>query len=156
MLHTALLHLHNLTWWIILFSGLWANFRVWRGHLAETPWTRRERMAGLIFSSALATQLLIGLALYCNSEIVSKFMKHEAVGQEKLTAGFFGAMHPLAMFTAVVIGQVGFSVSKRMGDDRRKYQVAAMSYTAALVLLLLAVPWPWMSYGRSLMPWSVH
>jgi hypothetical protein len=56
------------------------------------------------------------------------------------------------MFTAVILGQVGFSVSKRLSDDRRKYHVAALCYTAALVALLLAVPWPWLSYGRSLMP----
>jgi cytochrome c biogenesis factor len=148
----GLLHLHNLIWWIILISGLWANFRVWRGHLAETPWTRRERLAGLIFSSALATQLLVGLVLYFNSPIVKSLMTGQADGPERLKAAFFGVMHPLAMFTSVVLGQVGFSVSKRLGDDRRKYQVAAMCYTAALVVLLIAVPWPFLSYGRSLMP----
>ena len=152
MFYKALLHLHNLTWWIILFSGLWANFRVWRGHLAETPWTRRERLCGLVFSSALATQLVIGLTLYFNSPAVHLLMTGQAVGGERLKAVFFGLIHPLTMFTAVVLGQVGFSVSKRMSDDRRKYHLAALCYTAALVVLLLAVPWPWLSYGRSLMP----
>jgi len=61
-------------------------------------------------------------------------------------------MHPLTMFAAVVLGQVGFSVSKRLGDDRRKYLVAVVCYTAALVILLTAVPWPFLSYGRSLAP----
>ena len=56
------------------------------------------------------------------------------------------------MFTAVVLGQAGFSVSKRLSDDRRKYRMAVICYTAALVVLLLAVPWPWLSYGRSLVP----
>jgi hypothetical protein len=152
MFYKALLHLHNLTWWIILISGLWANFRVWRGHLAETPWTRRERLAGLVFSSALATQLLIGLTLYFNSPIVQDLLAGKVVGADRLKATFFGIMHPLTMFTAVVLGQVGFSVAKRLSDDRRKYQMAAMCYTAALVVLLLAVPWPFLSYGRSLLP----
>ncbi len=152
MLYKALLHLHTLTWWIILFSGLWANFRVWRGHLAETPWTRRERLAGLIFTSALLTQFLIGVTLYFNSPIVQDFLAGRAVGADRLQATFFGILHPLMMFTAVVLGQVGFSVSKRMSDDRRKYQMAAMCYTLALLVLLLAVPWPFLSYGRSLMP----
>jgi hypothetical protein len=53
MLYGATRHLHNLTWWIILFTGLWAIFRVCRGHLAQLTWTRHERLAGLIFSSAL-------------------------------------------------------------------------------------------------------
>ena len=67
MYFVATRHLHDLTWWIILFTGLWAVFRAWRGRLARLPWTRKERLAGLVFSSALATQLLIGLALLSES-----------------------------------------------------------------------------------------
>ncbi|MGA2255942.1 MAG: hypothetical protein ABSG53_14955 [Thermoguttaceae bacterium] len=152
MFYKATLHLHNLTWWIILFSGLWAIFRVWRGYLAQSSWTRHERLAGLVFSSALATQLLIGLALYSQSPVVRPLFVGGAAGLDRLAATFFGLIHPLTMFTAVVLGQVGFSVSKRLSDDRRKYRIAVICYTAALVVLLLAVPWPFLSYGRSLAP----
>jgi len=152
MFYIATRHLHTLTWWIILFAGLWAIFRVWRGHLTQLPWTRHERLAGLVFSSALATQLMIGLTLYFQSEAVRPLFVGGATGPERLAATFFGLIHPLAMFAAVVLGQVGFSVSKRLNDDRRKYRIAVICYTAALVVLLLAVPWPWLSYGRSLMP----
>ena len=152
MFYKATLHLHILTWWIILFTGLWAVFRVWHGHLAQSPWTRQARLAGLVFSSALATQLLIGLALYFQSPVVRPLLVGGATEPERVAATFFGLIHPLAMFTAVVVGQVGFSVSKRLGDDRRKYRIAVICYTAALLVLLLAVPWPWLSYGRSLMP----
>jgi len=152
MFYKAALHLHALTWWVILFTGLWAVFRVWRGDLAQSAWTRRERLAGLVFSSALATQLLIGLALYSQTPVVRPLFVGGAAGLERLAATFFGLIHPMAMFTAVVLGQVGFSVSKRLSDDRRKYRTAVICYTAALVVLLLAVPWPWLSYGRSLLP----
>ena len=80
MFYKATLHLHNLTWWIILFTGLWAVFRVCRGHLAQLPWTRHERLAGLVFSSALATQLLIGLALYFQSPVVRPLFTGGAAG----------------------------------------------------------------------------
>ena len=150
MFYIATRHLHTLTWWIILFTGLWAIFRVWRGHLAALAWTRHERLAGLVFSSALATQFLIGLALYCQSPMVGPLFRRGGAG--RCTAIFFGLIHPLAMFTAVVLGQAGFSVSKRVRDDRRKYRIAVVCYTAALLVLLLAVPWPWLSYGRSLVP----
>jgi hypothetical protein len=152
MFYKAMLHLHNLTWWIILISGLWAIFRVWRGYLAQSAWTRHERLAGLVFSSALATQLLFGLTLYFQSPVVRPLFTGGATGSERFAAAFFGMMHPLTMFTAVVLGQAGFSVSKRLSDERRKYRVAVLCYTAALVVLLLAVPWPWLSYGRSLVP----
>lgn len=152
MLYKATLHLHTLTWWIILFTGLWAVFRVGRGYLAQSPWTRYERLAGLVFSSALATQFLIGLALYFQSPAVRPLFSGEAAGPDGFAATFFGLIHPLAMFTAAVLGQVGFSVAKRLSGDGRKYRCAAICYAAALVVLLSAVPWPWLSYGRSLMP----
>jgi hypothetical protein len=154
MLHTAALHLHKLTWWIVLLSGLWTVARVWRGKLSGAAWTKREKLAGLVFSSALATQFLFGLLLYFNSDIVHKFLTGGAAGIERLTATFFGMMHPLAMFTAVVLGQVGYSVSKRMRDDHGKFRAAAFCYTAALAIVLLSVPWPFLSYGfgRTLMP----
>ena len=151
-LYIATLHLHTLTWWIILLTGLWAIVRVWRGYLAQSAWTRHERLAGLVFSSALATQLLIGLGLYFQSPVVRPLFAGGAAGPDGFAATFFGLIHPLAMFTAVVLGQVGFSVAKRVNGDQRKYRVAAICYTAALVVLLLAVPWPWLSYGRSLAP----
>jgi hypothetical protein len=152
MFYIATKHLHNLTWWIILFTGLWAVFRVWRGQLARLAWTRHERLAGLVFSSALATQLLIGLALYFQSPVVRPLFAGGAAGAEQLAATFFGLIHPLAMFTAVVSGQVGFSVSKRLSDDRRKYRVAVICYTAALVVPLCTVLWAWLGYGRSPLP----
>ena len=152
MLYIATLHLHTLTWWIILFTGLWAVVLAWRGHWAQSAWTRRERLAGLVFSGALATQLLIGLALYFQSPVVRPLFAGEAGWSEGFAATFFGLIHPLVMFTAVVLGQVGFSASKRLSDDRRKYRIAVICYTAALVVLLLAVPWPGLSYGRSLVP----
>jgi hypothetical protein len=152
MFYKATLHLHDLTWWIILFTGLWTMFRVWRGHLAQLTWTRHERLAGLTFSSALATQFLIGLALYFQSPLARAFFAGGAGG----TATFFGLSHPLAMFAAVVLGQVGFSVSKRLSDDRRKYQLAVSCYTAALAVVLFAVPWGRLSLGRPPLPDNAH
>jgi hypothetical protein len=154
MFYKMLLHTHNLIWWIILLTGLWAAARIWRGKLTDRAWTKRERLAGLVFSSALATQLLIGLALYFQSPLVQPLFSGGAVGIERLKAVFFGLMHPLAMLTAIALGQVGYSVSKRVRDDRAKYRTAALCYTAALAIVLLAVPWPFLSYGhgRSLLP----
>ena len=152
MFYKATLHLHTLTWWIILFTGLWAIFRIWRGHLGQAAWTRHERLAGLVFSSALATQLLIGLALYFQSPVVRPLFTGGAAESERLIANFFGLIHPLATFTAVVLGQVGFSVSKRLSDDRRKYRIAVICYTVALVVPLLAVLWAWLNYGRAPLP----
>lgn len=154
MMYVATRHLHDFLWWIVLLSGLWAVFRTWRGKLAGAAWTGHDRLAGLVFSTALATQLLIGLALYSQSPIARAMLAGGAVGGERLQAVFFGVIHPAAMISAVVLGQAGYSVSKRIGGDRRKFRVAAVCYAVALAIVLLAVPWPFMPYGagRTLLP----
>jgi hypothetical protein len=145
-------HLHILIWWIILVSGLWAVVRVWRGQLAGAAWTKMDKIAGLVFSSALATQFLVGTLLYSTDDVVRQFLHGGAAGPDRLTSTFFGVLHPLAMFTAVILGQVGYSFSKRLGTDTAKFRVAALCYTAALAIVLIAVPWPGLPYGHSLVP----
>ena len=106
-----------------------------------------------MFSSALATQLLVGLALYLQSPLVHGLLAGGAAGFDPRAATFFGLIHPLIMFTAVVLGQVGFSASKRISDNRRKFRVAAGCCTGVLVLVSAGVFWAWFSYGRSLLPY---
>ena len=142
MLYIATQHLHVLVWWIILCSGFWAVFRAWRGFLGSLPWRRHERIAGLAFSSALATQLLIGLALYFQSPLKDPLFAGGAVGAERTLSLFFGLIHPLAMFTAVIFGQVGFSVSKRLADDREKYRAASSATRPRWRLCSYACPGP--------------
>jgi hypothetical protein len=155
MLYLITRHLHTLTWWIILLSGIWAVVVTWRGMLTGAAWTKRDRLAGLIFSSALATQLIIGLVLYYASysggKAVHDYFAGVVVGRERFIAAFFAMMHPVAMFTAVVLGQAGFSVSKRLTDDRSKFRAAALCYTVALAIVLVSVPWPFMPYGAGRM-----
>ena len=148
MFYIATRHLHTLTWWIILFTGLWAIFRVWRGHLAALAWTRHERLAGLVFSSALATQFLIGLALYFQSPMVRPLFARRADADRDFLRPdpSPGDVHGRGLGAGRLFGL------ERRSDDRRKYRIAVVCYTAALVVLLLAVPWPWLSYGRSLVP----
>ena len=149
MFYKATLHLHNLTWWIILFTGLWTIFRVWRGHLARLAWTRHERLAGLVFSSALATQLLDRPGVVFS----------ESGGAPVICGGAGRTGHDLLRpdpspddVHVRGLGAGRLFGLEAAGDDRRKYRMAVICYTAALVVLLLAVPWPFMSYGRSLLP----
>ena len=90
MFYIATLHLHNLTWWIILFTGLWAVVRVWRGILPNRVGRGMRRLAGLVFSSALATQFLFGLALYLQSPVVRPLFAGGAAGPERRPRLFSG------------------------------------------------------------------
>ncbi len=144
------LHLHTTLWWLIILTGLWAVVRVWRGRLSATVWTKSDKLAGLVFSSLLATQFLFGIALYCLSPTVKPLF--DAAAEKMPGLHFYGMLHPMLMFTAVVLAQLGYSVSKRVAGDARKFHWAVVCYTNALLIVLLATPWPFYSFGRSLVP----
>ena len=152
MYFIATWHLHDLTWWLVLFTGLWAVFP-----LARTP--------GPLALDAKGTARRPDV-FQCPGHPAFAWPVHStfrvrlcivfaggAAGLDPRAAIFFGLIHPLIMLAAVVLGQVGFSVSKRLSDDRRKYVIATGCYTAALAVVLLTVLWAWFSYERSLLPY---
>jgi hypothetical protein len=65
---------------------------------------------------------------------------------------FFAVEHPFMMLLAVIVAQAGFSLSKRAGSDRAKFVRAAICYTISAVLILAAIPWPFLKAGRPLLP----
>lgn len=145
---------HNLFRWIIVLSGCWALMRVWSGLLTKAAWGKQDRIAGLVFSSALNVQFLLGIALIAVSPIMRSVMmsKNFGAAMKDGTMRFFLIEHPTMMLIAVIVAQIGFSISKRAPDDEKKFKKAAIFYTISMVLILLAIPWPFLKYGRPLWP----
>lgn len=145
---------HSILRWFVLLAGLWALVRVWLGVLNNDPWTKKDRIAGLVFTTFLNVQFLIGLALYFISPITTAAMHNMKAIMKEPGIRFFAVDHPTAMILAVIIAQIGFSISKRSTKgSRHQFLVAAFSYTIAAILILVSIPWPFFEkYGRPLFP----
>ena len=65
---------------------------------------------------------------------------------------FFAVEHVAGMLIAIIIAQVGYSISKRAATDRSKFVRATVTYTIAFILILVSIPWPFMKYGRPHFP----
>jgi len=153
-MYVYLLDFHNLFRWLIILAALWALFRMWSGWQSKAAWSKQDRIAGLVFSTVLNLQVLLGLGLIFTSQIMQAAMKNMSVTMKDGTLRFFLIEHPTAMLLAAILAQVGFSVSKRAPDDQTKFKKAAIFYTIAFVLILLAIPWPFLKYGRTLFPFT--
>jgi uncharacterized membrane protein YdjX (TVP38/TMEM64 family) len=137
---------HSLLRWVVIVACLWALMRVWSGFFGRSEWTRKDQMAGLVFTSLLNIQLILGLILYGISPITRAAMTNFAAAMKDGTLRFFAVEHLAGMLLAVVIAQVGYSISKGPTDRdfcRDRLLVAA-------VLILASVPWPFMKYGALL------
>ena len=143
---------HSLLRWLVILSLAWALLRMWSGYLSKAEWTAQDRKSGVIFTSILNLQLLIGIVLYFISPITKAAMANFGAAMKDGQLRYFAVEHLTGMLLAVIIAQVGFSLSKRAPTDRAKFLKAAVTYTIAGVLILASIPWPFMKYGRPLFP----
>jgi uncharacterized membrane protein YcfT len=143
---------HSLLRWIVIVACLWALMRVWSGLLGRSEWTRKDQVAGLIFTSLLNIQFILGLILYAISPITRTAMMNFGAAMKDSTLRFFAVEHVAGMVLAVVIAQAGYSVCKRAATDRGRFLRSTIAYSLAALLILVSVPWPFMKYGRPLFP----
>jgi uncharacterized membrane protein YcfT len=143
---------HSLLRWIVILACLWALLRVWSGFFGRSEWTRKDQTAGLFFTSLLNLQFILGLVLYGISPITRSAMANFAAAMKDSTLRFYAVEHLAGMLLAVVVAQVGYSMSKRAGTDRGRFLRAAIAYSIAALLILASIPWPFMKYGRPLFP----
>jgi hypothetical protein len=106
----------------------------------------------LFFTSLLNLQFILGLVLYGISPITRSAMANFAATMKDSTLRFYAVEHLAGMLLAVVVAQVGYSMSKRAGTDRGRFLRAAITYSIAALLILASIPWPFMKYGRPLFP----
>jgi membrane protein DedA with SNARE-associated domain len=65
---------------------------------------------------------------------------------------FFWIEHPSMMIIAIVLITLGRGMAKKAVPDTTKYKKAFWYFFIALVLILLAVPWPFREIGRPWLP----
>ena len=63
---------------------------------------------------------------------------------------FFGIEHILLMLVAMILAHVGRALSRKALSDEKKHKQAAIWYSLALLLVLVAIPWPFSTHPA---PW---
>jgi len=147
-MYEALKGIHNILRWVVVLGGLYALYVSFSGLFSRAAWTKRDERAGLIFTSSLNLQLVIGLILYVVSPLTVSAVRNmgAAMGDDELR--FFAVEHLSLMLLAVVIAQLGYSLAKRAPDDAVKFRRSAVAYSLAALFIAFATPW-W----RPLLPW---
>src|ERR1700722_4139581 len=149
----GLVHLHNLLRWIILILLLLSiikSYSGWRGRKVFTPGDKKIWLFTLIFSHIT---LLLGL--------IQVFFGRYGIFTTTLPEGtrvmkdpfyrFFWVEHPTAMILAIILIALGYGMAKKPVSDQVKYKKAFWFFLVALLLILVAIPWPFREVvGR---PW---
>jgi hypothetical protein len=148
-----LLSLHNIFRWLVLVFGVLALVRAYAGWLGKKSWLPADNRVGLIFTIVLDIQFLLGLILYVfpGTFTMLAFSDPSSAMQNPVVR-FFAVEHFSIMLIAIILAHVGRSASRRAVQALSKHRRAALWFTAAIILILAAIPWPFMeNTGRPLL-----
>ena len=141
---------HNIVRWVVVISGVIVVARSFWGWFGKKGWSPVERKIGIIFTSSVDLQLLLGVVLYfvfsnwALKAILDKGMSF-VMGESEYR--FFAIEHAFFMILAMVFAHLGSALPKKVDDAQAKYKRAAIWFGLALLLILAGIPW-----GRPLLP----
>lgn len=141
-MYTGFLHLHDTLRWLLLLSLVTTLVKYLIGWLGNQPWKKTDNLMGIIFTSLMDLQLLVGLVLYFFLSPITKFAFSDIGAAMKDTElRFYAVEHFLMMLIAVVLVHIGRAKSKKAATDAGKFKIATLFYGLALVVMLVAIPW---------------
>ncbi|HOY05808.1 MAG TPA: hypothetical protein PLO67_10430 [Saprospiraceae bacterium] len=132
--------IHSVMRWLILIVLLWAVFTGWEGRTFKRPFRVSDRIAVSAASVLSHVQLLLGFWLYMESPVVKGFWNERSFHWNDSL--FFALVHFGLMTTAIVLITIGSALAKRDMEDRKKFSTVFRYYGIALLIILLAIPWP--------------
>jgi hypothetical protein len=150
-MYPTVLAIHSWLRWLVIVLGIWAAFEAARG--------RAEGGAAKSFTIGLDVQLLLGVLLYVALSPVTQAALADMAGAMRNSAWRFWAVeHPALMVLAVVFGHVGRVAARRNrvggasgpSNARGSGRGPLIWYALALLAILAATPWPFLSHGRPL------
>lgn len=150
-MYLVVLTLHSYVRWIVVILAIAAVVRALGGWLGRKEWTALDRRLGVFFSSSMDLQLLLGLILYIflSPSTHTAFQNFGAAMSNEVLR-YWSLEHIGLMLVAVVLVHVGGVLSKRAEEARAKHRQAAVFFGLAILIVLFAIPWPFLPYGRPL------
>ncbi len=140
-MYQILLYLHSYLRYFVLGAGLVAVYRAYVGWTGHRPFSKGDNAFGASFVGFMLLQLIVGLGLYFGlSPYGLKAMKVAGAMKDPVVR-FFGMEHVAIMVLAVIIAQIGRTLSKKRPTDTAKHKTAFIYYGVALALVLLMIPW---------------
>lgn len=140
-MYQFILGLHNILRWVVLLGGAYALSVTLKGLFSRATYGDSEQRAGLIFTSALNAQFVIGLILYVISPLVQGALRNMSGAMQNDQLRFFAVEHITIMILAVAAAQMGYSFAKRAKTDRAKFMRASIGYVLSALLIIFAIPW---------------
>jgi hypothetical protein len=150
-MYSFFLSFHNILRWAVLVMLVVTVVRMFAGWLGKKEWSRRDEMLAAMLPGLLDLQLLVGGILYFFvSPLTRQALSNFSAAMADSALRFFAIDHASTMLVGVILAHVFRVLSKKSPLAAGKFRWAAIGFGLALLLILLAIPWPFSSVAR---PW---
>lgn len=141
-MYQIVLAIHNILRWVVLVLAVVALLQAYIGWIGKREYTEIDRKAGVFFSMSLDIQVFLGLLLYVFlSPITRTAFQDFSTAMTIPEINFFAVEHILMMILAVILVHVGTILTKKATSDVSKYRRAAIWYSLASLVVIIAIPW---------------
>lgn len=141
-MYPALLLLHTFARWVVLILMVYTIYRAAVGLIRDRSFGTIDNAFRHWTATAAHLQLIIGMLLYTQSPLVASFWRHPTAALHDLNLTFYGLIHVALMLAAIVLLTIGSAMAKRKPTDREKFRTVLIWFTVALLLIFIAIPWP--------------
>ncbi|MFT3711660.1 MAG: hypothetical protein QM817_28820 [Archangium sp.] len=148
-MYTGILLLHSYARWVVLAVALVTLVRTSASNSAKAAWTPLDDKFSLALVGLADLQLLIGLVLWLFVSPITQIAFHDGMFTGEAVT-FFALVHPVAMIAAVAWLHVGRVRLKKLPVATERHGRWRRSTIAFLGLVVIAIPWPSLIYGRPL------
>jgi uncharacterized membrane protein len=151
-MYDVILPLHSVIRWIVVVAALLTVARGIRGWLGQKAWTSQDTRLGLIFTIVFDVQVLLGIILvFVSPSVRIGFADFgSAMGDPELR--YWLVEHIPLMLVALALAHVGRSLTRKGTEPGPKHRAATIWFGLAILVVLVAIPWPFLAYGRPLVP----
>jgi hypothetical protein len=141
-MYTGFLHLHDTLRWLLLLSLFTTLIKYAAGWLGNQSWKKIDDLMGIVFTSLMDLQLLVGLILYFFLSPITKLALGEfGAAMKNSELRFYAVEHFAMMLVAVALVHIGRAKSKKAVTSTSKFKLATLFYALALVVMLAGIPW---------------
>lgn len=142
MLYEIALLLHSYTRWFVVFVMFGALILAWWGLLRRREWGKWDGRLAAAFAILITIQFVWGVLLYFTPDgLAQAAVRDMGASMRVRELRFFGLEHPLQMIIALGLAHLGWTRTRKAPTSRLKFRWAAGTFTAATLLILLAIPW---------------
>ncbi len=141
-MQTSLLLLHSFTRWLVLIFILYSIYRAFIGFMKNKTFTKTDDSLRHWTATVAHIQLIIGIILYTKSPIAKAFWSNSDTSVKDFDMIFFGIIHITLMLISIVFLTIGSAMAKRKSTDREKFKTMLIWFTVALIIIFIAIPWP--------------